>query len=138
MFELKGILKGKIEDKTYFPEWGSNPWKYYFGTIYLRSFLVQMKTAKSPFEINWPLSNTIFFVNKYFDFTLNMIPKIQRKNMRGTIIGGQQDLGLTLILQNRTRQWQSRQWYVGLTSLKYRVVPLNTVQNFWETTGYHN
>ena len=29
-------LKGQIEEKTYFLEWGSNPLKNYFGTIYLQ------------------------------------------------------------------------------------------------------
>ena len=31
-----GILKGQIEDKKYFLEWGSNQQKYYFGAIYLQ------------------------------------------------------------------------------------------------------
>ena len=45
---------------TYFLEWGSNPWKYIFKAEIFRSFLVQMKTAKSPFEINWPLIKSQF------------------------------------------------------------------------------
>ena len=39
LFELKtslGMLKGQIEDKKYFLEWGSNPQKCYFGAIYLQ------------------------------------------------------------------------------------------------------
>ena len=57
-FELNippGILKGQIEKK--FLEWGSNPRNYFRAEIqkYFRSFLVQVKTAKNPFEIYWPL-----------------------------------------------------------------------------------
>ena len=63
IFELNkspDILKVKNEVKKYFLEWGSNPQKYYLVAIYLqgrnrkifRSNLVQMKLAKSPFEIN--------------------------------------------------------------------------------------
>ena len=57
LFELNnispGILKEKIDEKKYFLEWGSNPRKYYVfrAEIFVR-FLVQLKTAKSPFEIN--------------------------------------------------------------------------------------
>ena len=55
-----GILKGQIEDKKYFLEWGSNPRKYYWSNIssgekqkniFVR-FLVQMKTVEFAFEIN--------------------------------------------------------------------------------------
>ena len=57
LFELNispGILKGQVELKKYFLEWDSNPRIYFRAEIqkYFRSFLVQMKPAKSPFEIN--------------------------------------------------------------------------------------
>ena len=47
--------------KKYFLEWGLNPRIYHRVEIqkYFRLFLVQMKTAKSPFEINWPLASKI-------------------------------------------------------------------------------
>ena len=42
--------------KRYFLEWGSNPRKYYIFRAEIEKFfvlfLVQMKSAKSPFEIN--------------------------------------------------------------------------------------
>ena len=50
-----GILKGQIEDKKYFLEWGSNPRKYYISRAeiekYFVQFLVQMKTVEFAFEI---------------------------------------------------------------------------------------
>ena len=47
----------QIEEKKYFLEWGSNSRTYLRAEMqkYFRSFLVQMKPLKSPFEINWPL-----------------------------------------------------------------------------------
>ena len=47
-----------------FPSVGSNPRIYLGAEIqkYYCLFLVQMKTAKSPFEINWPLSRTLHYV----------------------------------------------------------------------------
>ena len=49
----------RFQKKKYFLEWGSNPRKYHIfraeiEKIFVR-FLVQMKRATSPFEINWPL-----------------------------------------------------------------------------------
>ena len=50
-----GILKGQIEDKNYFLQWGSNPRKYYISRAeiekYFVRFLVQMKTVECAFEI---------------------------------------------------------------------------------------
>ena len=52
----KAHLRSDFRKKEYLLEWGSNPRKYHIfraeiGKYFVR-FLVQMKIAKSPFEIN--------------------------------------------------------------------------------------
>ena len=49
---LQGILKGQIEDKKYFLEWGLNPQIFFRAEIqkYFVHFLVQMKILKFAFE----------------------------------------------------------------------------------------
>jgi hypothetical protein len=60
---LKSPFKIRFQKKI-FLEWGSNPRKYYFFRAeiekYFCLFLVQTKTAKSPFEIYWPLIIVVF------------------------------------------------------------------------------
>ena len=52
---LKSPFKIRFQEKK-IPEWDSNPQKYYFFRAeiekYFCLFLVQIETAKSPFEIN--------------------------------------------------------------------------------------
>ena len=74
---------------TYFLEWGSNPWKYIFRAEFFVRFLVQMKTAKSPFEINWPLASIMLFMwtnngNLFRIFTLheNNFREFKRKHVK--------------------------------------------------------
>ena len=52
----KAHFRSDFRTKEYLLQWGSNPRKYYIFRAeiekYFVQFLVQMKTAKSPFEIN--------------------------------------------------------------------------------------
>ena len=52
----KAHLRSNFREKEYLLEWGSNPRKYYIFRAeiekYFSLFSVQMKIAKSPFEIN--------------------------------------------------------------------------------------
>ena len=60
----------QIEEKKYFLEWGSNSRIYLRAEMqkHFRSFLVQMKIAKSPFEINWPLETVNFMHENHCQF----------------------------------------------------------------------
>ena len=55
-------LRSDFRKKKHFLEWGSNPRKYYIFRAEIENFfvrfLVQVKIAKSPFEINWPLATS--------------------------------------------------------------------------------
>ena len=50
------MIKGQIEYKKYYLEWGSNPQKYYFRAEIEKNtfvrFLIQMKTVEFAFEIS--------------------------------------------------------------------------------------
>ena len=52
----KAHLRSNFREKEYLLEWGSNPRKYYIFRAEIEKFfvrfLVQVKIAKSPFEIN--------------------------------------------------------------------------------------
>ena len=58
MYEKAHLRSDFRKKEEYLLEWGSNPWTQGRNRKKFVRFLVQMKSAKSPFEINWPLATT--------------------------------------------------------------------------------